>query len=78
MRTLLIGSRWKAVVVGRKCLNGKPYSATMSGTVTEEDGDEDVYDLVQQLVESIREQNSEMELPHGIQITIDTPEENRP
>lgn len=78
MRTSLIGSAWKAIICGRKCLNGKPYSTTHSGTVTAEDGDEDIYDLVQQLSESLREANAEMELPHSIQITIETPKENRP
>ncbi len=78
MRTILIGSTWKAIVCGRKSLNGKPYGATYTGKVTAEDGDEDVYDLVQQLAESIRNQNEEMELPHSIQITIETPKKNRP
>jgi len=78
MRTNLIGSAWKVVVCGRKSLNGKPYSAHMSGTVSSENGNEDIYDLTEQLVQSIREKNQEMELPHSIQITIETLKANRP
>lgn len=78
MRTSLIGSRWKAIVNGRKCLNGKPYSVTLHGSVEAEDGDENLYDVIQQLAESLRTENAEMELPHSIHITIETPEENRP
>lgn len=72
-RNTLIGSRWKAIVNGKKSLNGKPYSATFSGDIFAEDGDEDIYDAMEALVESLRDQNAEMELPHGIQITIQLP-----
>jgi hypothetical protein len=77
MRTILTGSKFKAIISGKKCLNGKPYGHTITGSVDKEDGDEDIYDLVQQLAESLREENKEMKFPHSIQITITTPKANR-
>jgi hypothetical protein len=78
MRTILTGSRFKALITGKKSLNGKSYSALITGTVAYEEGDEDIYDLAQQLAEDLRQQNVEMEFPHSIQITIETPTKNRP
>ena len=78
MRTSLIGSTWKVIINGRKYLNGKAYSVTLKGDVSREDPTDDLYDLVQELTERLRQENAEMELPHSIYITIQTPIKNRP
>ena len=67
----IIGKRFKAVINGKKCINGKPYSATITGEIVSRDATVDIYEVVAQLAESLRAQNREMEHPRNIRITIE-------
>lgn len=71
----LIGTQWKAVVNGKKALNGVRYSATFFGTVAHAKwGEHSIYDVATSLALELAERNAEMTLPDSIQITICTPE----
>lgn len=67
----IIGKRFKAVINGKNCLNGKLYGCTLSGQIQSGDGTEDIYEAVAQIAESLRSENREMEYPQSIRITIE-------
>lgn len=70
----IVGTKWKAVVNGKKALNGARYSATCTGEVTEAvEGEHSIYDVCMNLAMELEERNAEMTLPDSIQITIVTP-----
>lgn len=70
----LIGSKWKAVINGKRALNGALYSATFFGDVTGAFPEHTIYDAVNHLADELSEKNREMEFPVSIQITFCTPE----
>lgn len=70
----LIGSKWKAVVNGKRALNGATYGVTFFGDVTQSFPEHTLYDAVCHLADTLAEKNSDMEHPVSIQITFCTPE----
>lgn len=71
----LVGSKWKAVVNGKRALNGAAYSVTFFGDVEEAEPEHTLYDAVSLLADELAEKNRDMEHPVSIQITFCTPEE---
>lgn len=67
---LLQNLKWKAVINGRKSLNGARYSATITGDVVECAPDATIYEFVENLAHHLEEHNKEMALPDSLQITI--------
>ena len=68
----LNGRAFKIVINGRRALNGKRHSVTLTGTVevaaAEEKGT--IYEVIRALADYAEAQNAEMELPDGVQITV--------
>ena len=64
------GAQWQAIFRGKKALNGKPYSVTFKGDVQAVTEGDSIYDVLAELVDHMAEENAEMELPDGVQITL--------
>lgn len=64
--------KWKAVINGRKCLNGARYSATITGKI-EASEECIIYDVMHDLADHLEANNCEMELPDSFQITLYPP-----
>ena len=72
----LVGRRWKAVINGKKSINGERYSATYTGDVLEADDDGDIYDFLLSMADHLATVNAEMEYPDSIQVTLAPPPNN--
>lgn len=69
----LLGLRWKAVINGRRCINGSRYSATITGKIEASQEWNTIYDVIHELAEHLEANNREMELPDSFQITLYPP-----
>lgn len=69
----LRGLKWKAVINGRKCINGARYSATITGEIESSEEWSTIYDVMHDLAEHLEANNGEMELPDSFQITLYPP-----
>lgn len=71
MSDSVIGKKWKAVINGKRALNGKRYGATFQGTVESVIGDRaSIYDVMIELAYRLEEDNREMKLPDSFQVTL--------
>ncbi len=70
----LRGSKVKAILCGRKCHNGAPYSATIETDVEDANEGETIYSALHDLIDHLEATNAEMEHPDSVQITLLTPE----
>lgn len=73
IKTLIPGQQWKAVINGRRSLNGERYSATITGTVESAESWSTIYELMSDLSTHLCLQNAEMEIPDSFQITLYPP-----
>ncbi len=71
--TPLRGRAWKAVVNGRRSLNGERHSVTLTGNIEHAESDSTIFDVIHDLAEHIEEHTREMELPDSFQITLFPP-----
>jgi hypothetical protein len=71
----LVGRKWKAVINGKRALNGERYSATYTGDIEAADDDQTIYDVLRELACHIEDVNSEMEHPDSFQVTLFAPNE---
>lgn len=71
----LRGLKWKAVINGRKSINGERYSATITGDIEASEDWSTIYDVMHDLAEHLEANNREMELPDSFQITLYPPTE---
>lgn len=69
----LRGIKWKAIINGRKCINGARYSATITGEIEASEEWSTIYDVMHDLAEHLEANNREMELPDSFQITLYPP-----
>lgn len=68
--SLLKGKKWKAVINGKKHLNGERYSVTLSGDIESSQDWATIYDVMHDLAEHLESDNQEMALPDSFQITL--------
>lgn len=71
--SVLRGLKWKAVINGRKCINGARYSATITGEIEASEEWSTIYDVMHDLAEHLESHNREMGLPDSFQITLYPP-----
>jgi len=69
----LVGRKWLAVINGKKSVNGERHSVTHSGNIAEADNDKNLYDVLRELACHLEEENTEMEYPDSMQVTIFPP-----
>jgi hypothetical protein len=62
--------QFRAVVNGRRSLNGAVYGCTITGAVEVTAAEVSLYDVLSTVAGHVAEQNGEMELPEAIQVTI--------
>ena len=65
-----ISIKYLAKVNGKRAINGTEYGVTIKGDGDLYNPNPDAYDLLAQVGASIREQNQEMEIVVGMQITV--------
>lgn len=66
----LVGLKWKAVINGKKALNGERYSARYTGDVLEAAEGDNIYDVMIGLAVHLGTENAEMEHPDSFQVTL--------
>ena len=69
----LVGRKWKAVINGKRGLNGARYSATYTGDIEAAGDDQTIYDVLRELADHLEQVNAEMELPESYQVTLFPP-----
>lgn len=69
----IVGRKWRAVMNGKRALNGPRHSIQIFGDVEDSAGDETLFDVLRQLVDHIEENTTEMKYPDSIQVTITPP-----
>ena len=69
----LVGRRWKAVINGKKSINGERYSATYTGDITDAIEGSTIYTFLHDVAEHLETVNAEMEYPDSIQVTLPPP-----
>lgn len=67
---MLCGLRWVAVINGKKCLNGKRYSAKIFGDIEHSEPESTIYEVLRGLADHLEDQNAEMEYPDSFQVTL--------
>lgn len=74
--------KWKAVINGRRSINGARYSATITGDGEMIDGSNpSAYTALLELATHLEEANKEMQFPDSLQVTVwlnEKPEQNDP
>lgn len=66
----LIGKKYRAILEGKRALNGAPYSLTIYGDVAEVQGDATIYDAMRFLTYHIEREAEEMLLPTSVTLSI--------
>jgi hypothetical protein len=69
----LQGRPWKAVINGRKSINGARYAATLTGDIQAAAEGLTIYDVMHSLAAILETNNAEMELPDSFQVTLYPP-----
>lgn len=69
----LKGRKWKAVINGKKSINGARYGVTYTGDVADAGEGQNLYDVLMGLAEYLEEKNAEMEFPDSYQVTLFPP-----
>ena len=69
----LVGRKWKAVINGKRALNGERYSATYTGDIEAADEEQTIYDVLRELACHLEGVNAEMEHPDSYQVTLFPP-----
>jgi cystathionine beta-lyase family protein involved in aluminum resistance len=69
------GLKFKAVVNGRRALNGALYSSTITGDSMIMVEGLTIYDVLAEVAAHLAEQNADMEFPEALQVTI-VPKQN--
>jgi hypothetical protein len=65
-----VGMKFRAVVNGRRTLNGAECSATIYGEIERIDGDATLYEVVRKVVDYAEANNADMEYPEDMQVTL--------
>lgn len=64
------GGHFKIIVNGRDSIDGEMYSVTFNGRILQTDERTTVYDIANQLVNSVRSKNTAMKFPHSMKFHI--------
>lgn len=71
--TRLVGRKWKAVINGKRALNGERYSVTYTGDIEAADEEQTIYDVLRELACHLEGVNADMEHPDSYQVTLFPP-----
>ena len=69
----LCGRSWRAVVNGRRALNGARHSITLSGHIEQAEPGSTIFDVMLELADHIEARTADMEIKDSFQITLYSP-----